>query len=331
MTELLVQIPCKNEEDNIRQVIESIPRKIPGVSKVDVLVIDDSSTDSTVDFAIQAGADFVIKKNRHKGLANSFSLGTSFFLDRGYDILVNTDGDNQYFQEKIPELIAPVQRFEAELAVGDRHVNGLKHFSRGKRALQKIGSRVVTLAAGVQIGDAATGFRAYSRDLVARLNITTKFSYAMETLVQAGNSGCRVISVRCGARKVSRPSRLFKNNREHVIKSAQAILRGLVTYRPLFTFLSISAIMLLLGIVPFLRYFILVGAGSEGDHLQSLIIGTVLLLGSFSAASLAILADTVRANRLISEKQLALQRLASNGSEFSAAMQYFDAHLVHGS
>ena len=328
MQNLLVQIPCKNEEADIGDVIGSVPRKIDGIRRVDILVIDDGSQDNTVERAVKAGADFIISKKAHFGLANSFSLGTSFFLSGDYDILVNTDGDNQYFQELIPDLIAPIKKNSAELSVGDRHVGSLKHFGFGKRLLQRLGSKVVTLVSTVTVPDAASGFRAYSRDLVARLNVTTKFSYAMETLIQAGNSDCRVTSVGCGARQVSRPSRLFKSSREHVWKSSLAILRGLISYRPLLVFLSLSLLLLVMGLLPFIRYVVLIGLGQSGDYLQSLITGVVFLLGSFSSASLGILSDSIRSNRIVYEKSLAIERLTHSKEQFEAALIYFRAELV---
>ena len=326
---VLVQIPTMNEAQDIRRVISSIPRKIDKVSSVDVLVVDDNSSDETIALAIETGVNYVIRKRAHGGLANSFTLGSLFFLTRDYDVLVNTDGDNQYFQERIPDLIQPLIENRAELCIGDRDVRSLSHFSPGKKLFQKIGSAVISFVAGAKVPDAASGFRAYSRELVARLNVTTKFSYAMETLIQAGHSDSRIVSVKTGAREVSRPSRLFKSSSEHVRKSAQAILRGLVTYRPLTTFLALSSILGIAGSIPFFRYLILTLSETPGDHIQSLILGVILLSGAFTAASLAVLSDLIRSQRIVTEARFAQDRLQMNESHLKGIIGLYKADLVY--
>ena len=325
---LLVQIPAKNEAQDIADVISSIPREIVGVSGVDVLVIDDNSRDGTVDSAIRAGADYIIEKRAQKGLANSFTLGTMFFLANNYDILVNTDGDNQYYQEAIPDLIQPLINHTADLAIGDRDYANLSHFSFAKKTFQRIGSMVISGVSGAKVTDAASGFRAYSRGLVSRLSVTTKFSYAMETLIQAGHSGARIVSLKTGAKEVDRPSRLFKSNFEHIRKSSQAILRGLVTYRPLITFMGLSSILGIVGMVPFVRYLALTLSGTPGDHIQSLILGVILLSGAFTAASLAVLSDLIRSQRIVLESKFAHDRLQLNSSHLKGLLDYWDADLV---
>lgn len=326
---VLVQIPAKNEEANIGEVIRSIPRSIPNVEAVDVLLIDDDSQDNTVAIAERAGVDYIIRKRAHGGLANSFTLGSKFFLSRGYDVLVNTDGDNQYFQEDITSLVTPIVSASAEMVIADRDYMNLTHFSPAKKMLQRMGSYVISAVAGAPIKDAASGFRGYSRDLVARLSVTTKFSYAMETLIQAAHSDCRIISVKSGAREVSRPSRLFRSNLEHVTKSGQAILRGLVTYRPLLTFFTLAGFLALLGLWPLVRYLVLTLSGSPGDHLQSLILGVILLSGAFTSASLAVLSDLIRSQRIIVERRHAEDRLHSNNQQFQSYMELFRAELIY--
>lgn len=325
---VLVQIPAKDEEENISSVIKSIPRQIKGVETVHVLVIDDGSADNTVEVAFESGADFVLTRTAHSGLANSFSLGTQFFLSMGYDILVNTDGDDQYNQDRIGDLVAPLIRGDSELAVGDRETNKLEHFSRGKRFMQRFGSWVISLVAGAKIPDAASGFRAYSRDLVSRLNVTTKFSYAMETLIQAGNSDARIISIPTGAKPVSRPSRLFRSNSEHVRKSSIAILRALVSYRPVATFFGLATVLAILGLIPFVRFLVLTLTSTPGDHIQSLILGVILLSGAFTSASLAVLSDLVRAQRLLIERDIAIQRLTLKPDSLQDVMDYWGAKLI---
>lgn len=326
---LLVQIPTKNESENIGSVIDSIPRTMPGIDEVRIVVIDDNSTDETVPLALSHGADYVILKRSYHGLASSFSLGSAFFLTTKFDILVNTDGDDQYFQEKVPDLIQPILEHKADMVVGDRLVTSLSHFSFAKRVLQVLGSWVISTVAGVKVSDAASGFRAYSRAMVARLNVTTKFSYAMETLIQAGRNNGRIVSVPCGAKSVERSSRLFRSHGEHVWKSAQAILRSLVAYRPLLTFLTISALTALLGLIPFVRYVWLVLAGVAGDHLQSLILGTVLFIASFTSASLAILADSIRSQRVLIERQQALSASQLAEEQLDDLLSLYSAELIN--
>ena len=324
---VLVQVPTKDEERDIADVITSIPRNIEGVSKVDVLVVDDDSRDATVSVAFDAGADFVITKESSPGLAQSFNLGLNFFLAKGYDVLVNTDGDNQYFQEKIPDLIEPIILSQADLVIGDRIVSELDHFSQGKKYLQRLGSKILSIVAQTAITDAASGFRAYSRDMASRLNITTRFSYAMETLIQAGNSGARIVTIRCGAKAVTRPSRLFSSNLEHVLKSGQAILRGLVTYRPLATFFALASILATLGLIPFVRYLIMEFSGTAGDHIQSLILGVILLSGAFTSFSIGVLSDLIRSQRIILEQRISLDRLMMTDSSVGAILDTCKASL----
>lgn len=306
---LLVQIPTLNEEENIKDVMESIPRTIEGLSRVDVLIIDDASTDATVQIARAHGVDFVLQKPQRRGLADSFNVGTQFALIKGYDYLVNTDGDNQYFQEKIPLLVEKALAQKSDLVIGDRDTATLQHFGFLKKIFQKIGSRFLSAVAGVKIPDAASGFRLYSARALAQINVTTSFSYAMETIIQAGQIGLKIDTVTTGAKKVNRPSRLFKSPIEHVVRSGTAILRGLLMYKPLGVFLWASAIVGFSGLVPFIRYLVLVSNGTPGEHLQSLILGVVLIGAAFTTASLALVADTQRTNRLVLEDILCSKKL----------------------
>jgi glycosyltransferase involved in cell wall biosynthesis len=323
---LLVQIPCLDEENDIRSVIASIPKKIDGVDSIDVLVIDDGSTDNTVDIAIQAGADFVIKKHRRKGLAHSFKLGQLYFLTRDYDILVNTDGDNQYFQERIPELIQPLLHGEADVVIGDRETGSLSHFSIIKRLLQRIGSLVVSYVAGAKIPDAASGFRAYSRLAVSKLFITKRFSYAMESIIQAGNKGLRLVSIPAGAREVSRPSRLFTSTFQHVRLSGVAILKSALMYRPAQIFTWFSLLLFISGLVPMVRYLVLVYSGVAGDHIQSLILGSLLITTSIMSLVLGLVAELSRIHRELFEEERSIERLSSPPS-LEAVLTSYSAEL----
>ena len=307
---LLVQIPCLNEAESIARVIASIPRRTehPDV-RVEVLVIDDGSSDGTAQIAIDAGADFVISHKYTKGLAEAFKTGQAFALKNGYDILVNTDGDDQYFQDKIPQLIEPILNGRAEIVVGNRMTSNLSHFSWGKKIMQRVGTKALNLAGGTDVPDAASGFRAYSRFALANLFITTKFSYAMETFIQAGVKNLRIESVDTGAKPVHRPSRLFRSSFEHVVKSGLAILRGFIMYKPMRVFMTLSLLLLLTGLAPFVRYLILTIQGNAGDHFQSLLVGAILLIAGAIIGMSGILADMIRVNRLLIEEVLSQSRL----------------------
>ena len=223
---LVVQIPCLNEGETLAEVLETIPRKIKGLKSVEVVVIDDGSTDNTIAVAQAHGVDAVIRHRSTRGLAEAFRSGVDYALTHGADVLVNTDGDNQYPQSDIPKLVGPIVDGSADIVVGDRRTNTITHFSRGKKLLQRLGSAVVNRAAGTQIPDAASGFRAYSRTALLKLNLVTKFSYTMETIIQAGYKRLAIQSVRIKTNPKTRESRLFKSTPEHVVKSAAAIIRS---------------------------------------------------------------------------------------------------------
>lgn len=325
---VLVQIPCLNEEKDIRTVIEAIPRKSLNGATLDILIIDDSSNDKTIEIARQLEVDLIIQKSRTRGLADSFKLGQAFFLAHDYDILVNTDGDNQYFQEKIPDLIKPILDGNADVVIGDRNTSNLGHFGWGKKVMQRLGSRVVSYAAGAKIPDAASGFRAYSRMAVSKLFITTKFSYAMESIIQAGNKGLPIISVETGARKVSRPSRLFRSSFEHVRRSAVAILKSFLMYKPVQIFSGLSLVLFLSGAFPMVRYLFLVYTGVAGDHLQSLILGSLLITASFLSLVMGMIAELSRIHRELFEEERAIQRLAKP-LQLDTILTNFSASIIY--
>lgn len=307
---VLVQIPALNEEASIGTVISSIPRSLPNVSQLHVLVIDDGSTDGTVAAAREAGADFVVSLRKNAGLAKAFVLGQEFFLSKDYDVLLNTDGDNQYYQEKIPDLLAALNT--ADIVIGDRETRKLDHFNPVKKFLQFFGSKVMSVVSNTHVPDAASGFRAYTRRAVANLFVTGKFSYAMETLIQAGNKGFEIASIQTGAKPVNRPSRLFRSNFEHVRKSGYAILRGFLLYRPLSFFSIIGAILMALGLVPMFRFLILTASGTAGSHFQSLLLGSVLILASTMAFVMGLLGEHSRHTRSILETELAARRITEH-------------------
>ncbi len=303
---LFVQVPCLNEETTLPAVLESIPTAIDGVDEIEILIIDDGSSDRTVEVAREHGVTHFVHHVRNMGLARSFRDGVDYALAHGADIVVNTDGDNQYPQEKIADLVQPIVRGEADIAIGDRQTQKIAHFSPLKKLLQRVGSGVVNLAASTDLPDAASGFRAYSKASLLQLNVVTQFSYTMETIIQAGNKRLKIASVPIETNPKTRESRLFRNMWHHVGKSAEAILRSYMMFKPLGFFALIGTVMLVAALVPFVRYLILIIFFSEdaGQHLQSLILGVALLVGALLAYALGVLADLQRTNRVLVEEQL---------------------------
>ncbi|UQX87551.1 glycosyltransferase family 2 protein [Jatrophihabitans telluris] len=301
---LVVQVPCLNEEETLPLVLESIPKSIPGIDEIIVLIIDDGSSDRTVDVAKSYGVTHFVRHARNRGLGRSFHDGVQRALELGADIVVNTDGDNQYPQERITDLVQPIIRGEADIVIGDRQVHLVEHFSRGKVALQKFGSNIVNRAAGTDLPDAASGFRAYSRESIMLLNTITRFSYCMETIIQAGNKKLKIASLPILTNPKTRESRLFNSSYQHVLKSAGAIVRSYIMYKPYVIFSWLAGVLGALGLLPFLRFLILQFTNSPGSHLQSLLVGAVLLIMSFMSVIIGILSDLIRTNRMLIEDSL---------------------------
>jgi glycosyltransferase involved in cell wall biosynthesis len=301
---LVVQVPCLNEEETLPAVLETIPKQIDGIDEIIVLIIDDGSTDRTVEVAKEHGVTHFVRHARNRGLGRSFHDGVQRALELGADIVVNTDGDNQYPQERIPDLVRPILDGTADIVIADRQVHLVEHFSGPKIALQKLGSRIVNKAAGTGLPDAASGFRAYSRESLMLLNTITRFSYCMETIIQAGNKKLAITSVPVRTNPKTRESRLFKSTYQHVLKSAGAIIRAYIMYKPYVIFSSFAVLFGVLGLAPFVRYAILQLNDSTGNHLQSLLAGAVLLIISFLSVIIGIVGDLLRTNRSLIEDTL---------------------------
>ena len=301
---VFIQIPCLNEAETLPLVFETMPKTLPGVDQVEWLIIDDGSTDNTIAVAKKLGVKHIVRHRRNMGLARSFRDGIDYALAHGADIVVNTDGDNQYPQERIKDLVKPIIDGTADIVIGDRQTATIAHFSGFKKLMQRFGSWVVNKAAGTDLPDAASGFRAYSRNSLLKLNIVTQFSYCMETIIQAGNKRLAITSVPIETNAKTRESRLFKNIGQHMLKSGQAILRSYIMFRPHGIFLSLGIVLLVLGLIPFLRYLIFAMLGEGGGHLQSLIFGVALLIGAFVSFALLVIADLQKTNRILLEDQL---------------------------
>jgi glycosyltransferase involved in cell wall biosynthesis len=301
---VFIQIPCLNEEATLPLVFENMPKTLPGVDEVEWLIIDDGSTDDTIKIAKRLGVKHFVHHRRNMGLARSFRDGIDYALAHGADIVVNTDGDNQYPQDRIKDLIKPIIDGKADIVIGDRQTGKIAHFSGFKKLMQRVGSWVVNLAAGTDLPDAASGFRAYSRYSLIRLNIVTPFSYCMETIIQAGNKRLKIDSIAIETNAKTRESRLFKNIWQHMWKSGQAIIRSYIMFKPHIIFVTLGLIFLVLGGIPFIRFLIFAVAGESQGHLQSLVFGSAMLVGSLLSFALLVIADLQKTNRILVEDEL---------------------------
>lgn len=308
---VIVQIPCYNEEGTLPQVMADMPTSIPGVDVVETLVIDDGSTDRTVEVARSLGVTHVVRHNVNKGLAAAFQTGIDTCLRLGADIIVNTDGDNQYPQHMIPDLVAPIIRGEAEMVVGDRQVRQIEHFSPIKKVLQVMGSWVVRQASGTSVPDAPSGFRALSREAALRLNVMTNYTYTLETIVQAGKKNIKIVSVPVTTNKVTRPSRLVRGIFDYVKKSGATIVRLYATYEPLKVFFYIGLLLLILATIGtgkiLWHYFFQEGMNFRQTfdrHTPTTIVTLIALVFGFQIWLIGLLADLIAASRRLTEEVL---------------------------
>ncbi len=302
---LIVQIPAFNEEEYIAAVIHQIPRNIPDISTVEVLVIDDGSTDQTADAAYEAGADHVISLHRNRGLAAAFQIGLDASLRLGADIIVNTDGDGQYPGDQIPQLVAPINTNHADLVIGNRQVDTVKHFSFQKRWLQKFGSWIVRIASGTDVPDAPSGFRAYTRETALRLFVVSDFSYTIDNLIQAGKRRLSVSHVPIRTQP-TRPSRLHRGNWNFVKRQAATVVRTYATYEPLKTFFYLSLPFFTISFFLFIRLtyiFIREGFNLPG-HVQSLVVASVAMIVVFLVIMFGLIADRIGGNRRLMDEIL---------------------------
>lgn len=305
---LIVQIPCLNEEKTLPITLADIPRRIEGIDKVEVLIIDDGSTDRTVEIAREHGADHVFSLGHCHGLARAFAAGLDRSLKLGADIIVNTDGDNQYSGADIPRLIAPILKNEAAIVIGDRKTSTIAHFSPVKKVLQRLGSWTVRVISGTSVPDATSGFRAISRNAAMRINIISDFTYTLEMIIQAGKKGIPVTSVAIGTNDKLRESRLFHSIPYYIKRSLSTMLRIYALYEPLKVFGYIGSFIFLPGMALIGRflYYYLIGQG--GGHIQSVVIGTTLCLLGFQIILIGLLADLISSNRRLTEEVIYHQR-----------------------
>lgn len=301
LKKLIIQIPCLNEAESLPTTLRELPRYVDGFDVVEWLVIDDGSTDGTVDVALRHGVDHIVKLEHNQGLARAFMAGIERSLKLGADVIINTDADNQYSASCIPALVQPILEKRALIVVGTRPVSQIKHFSPIKKSLQRLGSWVVKIVSGTQIDDAPSGFRAIHRDAAIRLNVFNPYTYTLETIIQAGHKGIPIISVPITVNDYLRPSRLISSIPNYIQRSLITIFRIFIIYKPLRFFWSLSILFAIPAMIVFLRFMIFYAQGHGQGNIQSLILGAGLLAIAGILAIGGILADLVATNRLLLE------------------------------
>jgi glycosyltransferase involved in cell wall biosynthesis len=298
---LIIQIPCLNEAQTLPATLADLPRSIPGVEVIEVLVIDDGSRDGTSDVARAAGVDHIVRLRRNKGLAAAFQAGIDACLKAGADFIVNTDADNQYAGSDIPKLLAPLLRGEADICIGDRNIAELRHMSWRKRQLQSLGSWVVRQVSSTTVPDTTSGFRAYTREAALRMTIISEFSYTLESIIQAGKKRMAIAHVPISVNPRTRESRLFDGIFSYIKKSGATIVRIYAMYEPLKVFTYIGLVILAGGVVGALRFLMFYFEGQASRHLGSAIATAVLLIFGFQVLLIGLLADVISGNRKLLE------------------------------
>ncbi len=301
---LIIQIPCFNEAETLPATLAAIPRRMPGITSVEILIIDDGSTDGTVDVARSLGAEHILVNKRNSGLATSFRRGLDMSLRLGADIIVTTDGDNQYDGSFIPALIAPIVAGEYDIVIGDRQTAKIAHFSPLKKRLQALGSALASQFAHTEVADAVSGFRAMSRDAALRLNIVSSFSYTVEMLVQAGQKNMAIGWVPITTNPKTRESRLFKSMYSFIGRQGTTMLRMYAMYKPLRAFMALAGVFMIIGLVPLARFIVLFATGHGEGKIQSVVLGGIFVVIGVLTALLGLIADLLGHNRQLLEVTL---------------------------
>lgn len=299
---LIIQIPCFNEAESLPVSLAALPREVAGCDVVEWLVIDDGSTDDTAEVAHRLGVDHVIRHPTNRGLAAAFMSGLEAAITRGADIIVNTDADNQYDARDIAALVGPILEGRAEFVIGARPIDTTRHFSWLKRRLQSLGSRAVRMASGTNVADAPSGFRALTRDVALRLNVFNSYTYTLETIIQAGRSNIRVVSVPIRTNPDLRPSRLVKSMGNYVVRSLVTIVRIFATYRPMLFFWLLGGVFTAAGLAAGIRFLVYAATGAGNGHVQSVIFAALCVTLGFLLFMLGFLADLMATNRRLLER-----------------------------
>ena len=297
---LIIQVPCHNEEDSLPRTLAALPRSVPGFESIEWILVDDGSTDRSVEVARAHGIDHVVSLPARRGLASAFLAGLEAALWRGADVIVNTDADNQYRGADVEKLVRPIVEGRADMVIGERPPDATA-FSPGKKLLQRLGSAVVRRVSGTAVPDATSGFRAYTQEAALQLNVFSSFSYTLETIIQLGLRRARIASVPIGVNPVARPSRLFRSIPEFVLKQALTIVRIFFIYRPVEIFAWPGALLVFLGLLPGLRFLLYYMAGRGQGHVQSLILASILVSTGGLLLLAAMIASVSAANRVLLE------------------------------
>ena len=298
---LIIQIPCYNEAETLEIALNDLPKHIDGIDEIEYLIIDDGSTDKTVEVAVNWGVHHVVSFARNKGLAKGFMAGLDACLSYGADIIVNTDADNQYCGEDIAALVKPILEGKADIVIGERPIDKTPHFSWLKKKLQHFGSWVVRMASRTGIPDAPSGFRAFSREAAMHINVVNEYTYTLETIVQAGRNKMAITSVPIRTNPQLRESRLFHSMGGYIKKSMLTILRALLMYRSLAVLTAVGLIPFLIGLGIGIRFLVFYFSGNSAGHVQSLILACTLMIIGFMTFVIGLLADVISANRKIME------------------------------
>ncbi len=301
---LIVQIPCLNEEETLPETLKHIPRHIDGIDTIEILIINDGSTDRTVEVAKKNGVHHIVNFTKHKGLARAFHAGLDACLQNGADIIVNLDADGQYKGEDIPRLILPILEGKADIVIGNRDIENVRQFSWIKKRLQRLGSWVVRQLSGVEIADATTGFRAYNREAALRLNIISDYTYTLESIIQAAHKDLAIANITVQTNEVKRPSRLFRTIPEYIKRSVITIIRVYTMFNPFRLFATAGTFFLMLGTLIGCRFLFYYLIGQGGGKIQSLILGSILTLIGFQLIVLGFISDIISANRRLIEDVL---------------------------
>jgi glycosyltransferase involved in cell wall biosynthesis len=299
---LIIQIPCYDEEQTLPITLADLPREIPGVDVVEWLVIDDGSSDRTVEVARANGVDHIVRLTNNKGLAFAFQAGIDAALKLGADVIVNTDADNQYYGPDVAKLVLPILEGRADMVIGDREVTELEHFSPLKKTLQRLGSWIVRQASSTSVPDTTSGFRAYNREAALQIQVVSKFTYTLETIIQAGKLLVAVDHVAIGTNPKTRESRLFPSMGAYVRRNAISIFRIYSQYEPLKVFWRAAMLVGVLAVVVWGRFLVAFIGGHGAGHVQSLILGAVLFNAAMLLAALGIIGDLLAAQRTLSQR-----------------------------
>ena len=299
---LIIQIPCLNDEETLRATLADLPREVTGFDEVQWLVIDDGSTDRTVEVARECGVDHIVRLTNNRGLAAGFQAGLDACLKLGADVIVNTDADNQYNGADIPLLVEPILAGNADMVIGDRQTDTIEHFSPLKKRLQKLGSWVVRQASETDVPDTTSGFRAYNREAALQMAVVSRFTYTLETIIQAGKLLVAVDDVPIRTNEKTRESRLFPSMWSYVRRNSISIFRIYAQYEPMRVFMTLAVILFVLALIPWTRFFVSWVQGDGAGHVQSLIFGAVLFNAAVVMAALGVIGDLMHAQRIMSQR-----------------------------